>query len=792
MFKNYIKISFRNLWKHRGYSFINISGLAVGIACCLLIVLYIQDELNYDRHHVHVDETYRVTLDLKLPGAEYNLASTMAILGPTLKDDLPEITQYTRLSRDMEFLVTQEERRFYETGFYFADSTVFDVFTYPLLRGDVETALNAPFSVLLTEEMAQKYFGDTDPMGQVLRIDNEFDFTVAGILAPLPSHSHFSFDFLASMTSLEQMDGEMNEWNDISDVHTYIVIPGSFALEAMDKKVQGVLHNHAGEENSAVMTLHLQPLTDIHLSTGYANENSIGGNSMTNLYVFGSIALLILLIASINFINLSTARSVKRAREVGMRKVLGAYRLQLIRQFLGESVLLAFLGLLFALGLVELLVPAFNSLLDTNLVITYFGNSTLLLSLLAVVAFVGVVAGTYPAFVLSSFRPVEVFKGETKRGVSGVLLRKGLVVFQFAIAIVLIIGSFIMSAQMTYFAEKDLGFNKEQVVVMNLREPAVQDNYESFKRTLSQHPGILHTAAASSMPGSNTYGLGSFRVEGAPEDDEIGITTVVVDHDFVETLELTMASGRNFSRDFVTDSSATLLLNEAAVARLALEDPLTTNLITDDDEVRQVVGVIEDFHFSTLQTEIRPIVFYLGDSFPFLAARIDPKETVSVMEYLEASWAEVAPAYPFEYTFMDDDFANAYEGSQRLSNTIQAFTFLAILVACLGLFGLVSYTTEQRTKEIGVRKVLGASVPGILVLLSKDFLKLVGVAFVIAGPLAYFTMQKWLEEFAYRIEISWAIFLMAGIAALMIAVITVCYQAIRAALANPVESLRYE
>ena len=583
----------------------------------------------------------------------------------------------------------------------------------------------------------------------------------------------------------------LEEWDSISAVHTYIVVPGAHDEAVLEAKIDALHAQHAGEGNDEAITLSLQPLTAIHLEQGFANNNADVG-SRTNLYVFASIAFLILLIASINFINLSTARSAKRAREVGMRKVLGAVRGQLVRQFLGESVLLSVLALMLAVGLVEMLLPAFNYLLDKELVANYSANGLLLLALGGITFFVGFIAGIYPAFVLSSFRPVEVLKGQAKRGLAAALFRQGLVVVQFSIAIVLIIGSVVMAAQMTYFAEKDLGFKHEQIVVLELQDPELEQNVETIKQTMLKHPGVLAGAAASSMPGSNTYSLRSYLPEGAEDDEGMGIGTVLIDHDAVETWGLRLLEGRGFSRSFPTDTSEALLLNEAAVKLLGWDDPVGKRLQIDDKEMR-VIGVVGDFHFSSLQTEIQPMVFGMSsDVYQFLALRVSPQDITATLAFLEQQWRVFAPAYPFEYTFVDDDYAVNYAGTQRLSETLRAFALLAILVACLGLFGLVSYTTEQRTKEIGVRKVMGASVPGIWMLLSQDFLRLVAVAFVVAAPLAYFAMTRWLEEFAYRVDISWPIFLMAGLAALGIALATVSYQAIKAALGNPVDSLRYE
>ena len=792
MLKNYLKISLRNLWKHRAFSLINVSGLAVGMACCVLIVLFVQHELRYDLQHERADALYRITMNLKVPGAEFDLGSTMAPLGQALVADLPEVTRAARVSRDSEYLMALGEKRFFEEAFYFVDSTFLELFTFPLLQGDPQTALDAPFTVLVSEEMAQKYFGDEDPLGQVLRLDNAYDLTVTGVLAPIPSTSHLQFDFLASFSSLAQMQRlNLEDWTSISAVHTYILVPGTHDEGTLEAKIDALHAEYAPEDAAEAVTVSLQPLKAIHLEQGFANNNAYVG-SRTNLYVFASIAFLILLIASINFINLSTARSAKRAREVGMRKVLGAQRGQLIRQFLGESVLLSVLALLLAVALVEVLLPVFNYLIDQELTANYITNGLLLLTLVGITGFVGVVAGIYPAFVLSSFRTVEVMKGPAKRGIAGVILRKGLVVLQFAIAIMLIIGSVVMTAQMSYFAEKDLGFNHEQIVVLELQDPALQQDFETIKQAMLQHPGVLSGAAASSMPGSNTYSLRTYLPEGAEDDEELGIGTVLIDHDAVETWGLKLLEGRGFSRSFVTDTAEALLLNEEAVALLGWEEPVGKRLRVGDVE-RQVIGVVGDFHFSSLQTEIRPMVFGMSsDVYQYLALRVSPQDMTATLAFIEEQWQAFAPAYPFEYTFVDEDYASNYTNTQRLSETLQAFAMLAILVACLGLFGLVSYTTEQRTKEIGVRKVLGATVPSIWMLLSKEFLKLVALAFVAGAPLAYFAMSSWLEEFAYRVTISWPIFVLAGLAALGIALATVSYQSVKAALGNPVDSLRYE
>ena len=537
-------------------------------------------------------------------------------------------------------------------------------------------------------------------MGQVLTLANTYDLTVSGILAPFPTASHVRYDFLASFATLAADDRiDFTNWNSISEVHTYVLAPGIQDRPALEAKVDALHARHAAEGNGEALTMGLQPLTAIHLTQGFANNNAAVRNK-THLYAFASIAFLILLIASINFINLSTARSARRAREVGMRKALGAIRGQLIRQFLSESVVLAALGMLLAVALAALLLPVFNALLETNLVIHYAENGLLVSFLVGITGFVGFVAGLYPAFVLSSFRPVEVLKGQARRGVAAALLLQGLVVVQFAIAILLLIGSVVMTAQMTYFSEKDLGFNHEQIVVLELKDPNLRQNVETFKEALMQHPGVVRVAAASSTPGSNTYSLSSYRPEGAGDDEERGIGTVFIDQDAAETWGLSLRAGRRFSRSFATDTSEALMLNEAAVRLLGWEDPVGRRLRVDDETAMQVIGVVNDFHFSSLETEIRPMVFRMSpETYRYLTVRIDPRDVTATLAFLEEQWRAFATAYPFDYTFVDEDFAGNYTSTQRLSETMRAFTLLAIFVACLGLFGLVSYTTEQRTNR---------------------------------------------------------------------------------------------
>jgi putative ABC transport system permease protein len=799
MLKNYAKIALRNLLRHKGYTFINVAGLAVGIACCLLILLYVQHEFSYDRFHEKADRIYRVTTDFTIGGNEMRVASTMTPLAPALRAEFPEVREAVRIGQfKNELLVSQGNQQFYEELFFFADSTLFDLFSFPLLHGDPATALATPRSVVLSEPMAQKYFGGENPIGKMLTVERGYELTVTGVLNDIPSASHLKPDFIATLLDAKEIIGtDLEDWGHISELYTYVSLSDAARPEALEAKLPALLDKYAGEvtsslQPSSIFTLHLQPLTRVHLYSTEFGNNVEGGGDAKYLYVFISIALLILLIACINFMNLATARSMERVKEVGMRKVLGAHRTQLARQFLSESVLLALMALLVALALVELLLPVFNHLTERELATNYAHNPVLLLSLLGTILFVGAVAGSYPAFFLSGFRPVEVLRGRAKGGRAAIRLRQALVVLQFSISIALMISAGIMSAQMDFFREQDMGFDEEQVVVVPLRDPGVQDRYEAIKQAFSGVSGVRAVAASSSTPGKNTATIHSYRPEGAPDDQMIGLYEFFIDSDVLNTLGMELAEGRNFSASMPTDTAA-LLLNETAVKRFGWKDPVGKMLSRGDGPPSQVVGVVRDFNYISLDAEIPPLVMRIDPSrFSHLSVRLTPGETNTTLARLGQAWEKLAPGEPFDLTFIDQDYEYQYRTVNRLTYTIRTFTFLAILVACLGMFGLATFSVEQRTKEIGIRKVLGASVPGVVILLSKDFLKLVAVAFVVAAPAGYFVMRRWLEDFAYHIEVGPSIFAVAGGVTFALALGTVAYQAVKAALTDPVRSLKYE
>ena len=802
MFKNYLKIAVRNLLRHKAYSLINILGLAVGMACCILIMLYVQDELSYDRYHEKADRIYRVVEEGQVAGKTSNAVVTPAPMGPALVNDYPEVINVVRFfsMMDEKLLITHEDRRFQEERFLYADGSAFEVFTFPLLKGNPRTALKAPYTVVLTEEMAAKYFGGEDPLDQTLTIDGK-DYKVTGVLENIPSNSHFHFDFLASFTTLKEEDTQghqLGSWMNHS-FYTYLLLAERASPTELEQQLPAFMNRHMGEQlrrAGVSFTPHLQPLTRIHLHSHL--EYELEPNSdIRYTYIFSAIAFFILLIACINFVNLSTARSAHRAKEAGMRKVIGAHRLQLIKQFLGESALLSFISLLLAMAFVELVLPAFNSLSGKELTLAYDDQMVVLAGLVGIALLVGVISGTYPAFFLSAFQPAAVLKGTLSIGMRGARFRKLLVIAQFAISILLIVATGVVQNQLDYIRTRRLGFDKEQVVVVSLLEEAKQ-KYEVIKSELSQIPGVLRATAAQSVPGGFTP---QWLIRAAESDAEnIPMYMLFVDHDFIETLGIELAEGRNFSREYATDATRAFILNQAAVKKLGWNSTAGKELewlwLGDQTHVLKkgpVVGVVKDFHFRSLHHEIEPVVIHIAPGyFSCIAVRIRPGDVAGTLNDIEAKWRKLFPDHPLEYSFLDEDIAALYPSENKLGRIVGYFSLLAIFIACLGLLGLASFATEQRTKEIGIRKVLGASVSSIVLLLSKEFTGLVILANLIAWPVAYFAMKDWLEDFAYRIDVGIGTFVLGGVLALVIALLTVSSQAIKAALANPVDALRYE
>lgn len=805
MLNHYYRVALRHLRRHKLFSSINVVGLALGMACCLLIVRFVQDELAYDRFHKQADRIYRLTREATYPDEVKQWANTAAAPGPALEAEFASVEESVRFMRShpRRVLVGRGEQRFYEDNVLWADASVFDVFSYPLLRGDPATALVEPFTVVLTQAMARKYFGDADPIGQTLSIRGftENDYTVTGILGDIPAQTHLPFDLLASLSgemSLYPMlfAGE-GQWTN-SLCYTYVMLREGASLDALEARLADFARRHMGAYAASrgfEPGFHLEPLTDIHLRSDVGQQWEAGG-SLSSLYLFAMIGAFILVIACINYMNLATARASQRAREIGMRKVAGASRLQLIRQFIGEAVFYTLLAFVLAVVFAELLVPVLNDLTGKALAVDHLQDAPFAALLLALSIGVGVLAGSYPAFVLSAFRPVDVLKGRPAGPRGGQGLRKGLVVFQFALSSMLIAGTLVIYRQLDYMRGQDLGFDREQVVVMPIRGEAMRAGYETIKEALRRHPGVMGVTAAAGVPGDlRLIDRFTVRPAGGDESQQRPMYVVGVDHDFIEVMGLDLVTGRGFSRDFPTDVAEAFVINEAAARALGWDDPVGRRLTLEegDGKTATVVGIVKDFHLASLHQEVEPAVLHIWPQrLTSLAVRLGANDMEGVLGFLEAEWRRHVPGEPFEYFFLDEHFSRQYASEVRLGKIFGYFALLAVCIACLGLLGLVAFMVERRRKEVGVRKVLGASVASITALLVREFVLLVLVALPLAIPLAYVGMDRWLEHFAYRIELSAGIFLAAGLIALLVALAAVSGQAVRAALADPVRTLRYE
>ena len=797
MLKNYLKIAFRNLRRHASYTVINVVGLAVGMAVCLLIVLFVRDELRYDRFHDDADQVYRIV-------SEWNHFSTPATNPPFvrhLQTAYPAVDVAKLIPTDG--LVRRGDQAFEEGRIYFANPAFFDVFTVPLRRGDPAQVLRRPFTAVLTPAMAQKYFPGADPIGQVITIDNQFEVEVTGVAEPMPAQSHFHFDFLVSFASLDAAFdySSSSNWGNNS-IYTYLRLPDGIAAETVEAQMPAFIERHAGSNwNGAAISL--QPLTEIHLHSHH-NMELEPNSRMAYVYIFSIIAGFILLIACVNFMNLATARSAGRAREVGVRKAVGAQRGQLIRQFIAESMLLTFVALGVAAVLVALALPAFRAVSGKALTIGVLDDGFTIGAFVLIALVTGVLAGSYPALVLSGFRPSQVLRGGRTDPRGGAWLRKGLVVFQFATSVALIAGTAVVYFQLDYLRSASLGFDQEQVVVIPMPGNPSQTaqmigQFPAFKREIEQQSGVVVASIASERLPSELLNGSAFRFAAA--DSGRGLRTVSVGHDFFETLDVKMIAGRAFSRDFPSDSSA-FVVNKAALQLLAsrLPEPLSNPQSAIGEPIvgggrpeGPLIGVVDNFNMATLHERIEPIVFYLRPEwYDTYLVRLAPGDVAGVLANLRGVWQQFYADWPFDYRFADQAFAAQYRAEERLAQIVFAFAGVAILIACLGLFGLAAFMAERRTKEIGIRKALGATVPSIVRLLSKEFAVLVAVAFMIATPLAYVALREWLGDFAYHIDLGAGVFLLAGGIALIIALATVSIQAIRAALTDPARALRYE
>ena len=811
MLRSYFLVALRNLWRQKGYTLINILGLTVGLASTIFILLYVINEMTYDRFHEKSDRIYRVWISGSMPATEMRHAISSPPMAEAMLHDYPEVEQTVRLRKAGGWIVKRGDRAFHETDdeFIFADSTFFDVFSFKLLKGDPKTCLVEPRSIVLTEEYARKYFGEEDPMGQTLKIEQDTNLSViTGVMQDFPQNSHFHCKMLGSLSTLG--DSRSTNWLN-HNYYTYVVLKEGTDPVAFESELSGMLTKYVGpmlqqflgvdvqqfEDSGNSYGYKLQKLTDIHLRSHLQYEFEPNGNPLY-VYVFLVAAILILTIAVVNFMNLATARSTTRAREVGLRKVVGSKRRQLITQFLTESVVLTLLSMVAAVVLVYLFLPEYDNMIQLSLRFDILSRSWIIPVLIAFALLVGVAAGSYPAFVLASFKPAAVFRSDTGSSRKS-LLRSMLIVLQFTVTIVILVGTIVVNRQLHYMQNKDIGFNKENLLVLK-RSDLLKDRIDAFKDQISQHSNVIAVANATQIP-TNQFSDNAHWLEGWDRTEIFTLATSWVSYDFDRALGLEMASGRFFSRDIPSDSFA-VVINESAVNALGLDDPLNNRFMEpgqdgQEDRFLPIIGVVRDFHFASLQSEIAPMAFHFmrGNYEGVVTIRLGDGKRAETISYIEKTWQEFTNDAPFDYTWMDQELKNMYATEKRTSQILLVFSILSIFLTCLGLLGLISYATNQRTREIGIRKIMGASVQVVMRLLSREVVNLLAISGLISIP-AYFGARAWLQKFAYHIHLQVGIYflilLLVILVVLLLSMFTVSFHSYRAATANPADSIREE
>ncbi|MFB0565639.1 MAG: ABC transporter permease [Candidatus Aminicenantaceae bacterium] len=779
MFKNYLKIAFRNIRRYKVYSLINIAGLTVAMACFILIFLWVYDELNYDTFHTNSNRLFRIILKKADDPGDLGMPSTPYILPKILKEEYPEIAEVTRVrTRAYPSAVKHGDITFYEQRFFFTDPSFFSMFSYDFVTGNPKTALNNQNSVVVTKEAAQRYFGEEDPMGKILRWNNTQDLEVTGVIEKVPYNSHLQFDFMAS---LQVFNSErLSSWWREADA--YVQLQERVSVEEINRKIAGTIQKYHPEDD---YTVTLQPIKEAHL-----NIMQGGRSDKRFVIIFAVIAVMILAIACVNFMNITTAHSGIRALEVGIRKVVGARRSDIIKQFLGESVLLSLISFCLAVFLVDLFLPVFNRIQGKEMSLLGSGNMFIFLSLVVAAVVTGFVAGSYPALFLSSFQPVRVLKRDTSRGRKGAALRTVLVVSQFSVSVLLIIMTVVAYKQMQYIRNTEFGFSREQIVHI-LMNDELRDSHKTFKDKLLQDPRILNVTFASAPP-HFLFNVNDFEWEGMETDKEVELNFLYVDHDYAETFGLEIVQGRDFSEEYTTDASEAYVVNESAVRFMGMTNPIGKRVALAGREGR-IIGVVKDFNHKPLIFDISPMVMGIRPSWFYdLLIKISPEDIPGSLTYIEKVFKDVSPGFPFWYQFLDDWFEMLYVPLKIMNTIFNSFAFLAVFISCLGLFGLASLLLEQRRKEIGIRKVLGASVPGVVFLLSWKFFKVIMAANLIAVPVAYFTARKFLNMFVSRTQLDAGVVVATVAFTFVVALITISYQVIKTALADPVDSIRYE
>ncbi len=783
MLKNYLKIAIRNIVKQKTYSFINISGLTVGMASFILIALWVQDEFNFDKSHKNFDYIYRVlNHENYSDGEEFYFTQCPAGLAPVLKSEYPEMTKVSRVRNVSDIIFNYKNKRFSEDDVLFVDPSFFQIFTVPISNENVESIFEDPLSIAITEEMAEKYFGSENPIGKLLRLDNKVDLKISGILKNAPVNSHIQYNFILPFQRLKDINWPTEGWNSFAYA-TYILLDKKADHKNVSSKISNIIKAH---DESAIVTSSLQSIKDVHLFS--SKIGGLGGEGdIKYIYIFSAIAVFILLTACINFMNLSTARSGKRAKEVGLRKVIGADRKEIIFQFFNESLIISFIAMTFAFALVSIVLPAFNLLSGKFLEFSLFGNPQILLIIIFTMISTGIISGSYPAIFLSSFQPIKTLKGTLSSGKKGTLFRRVLVSFQFVLTICLIFGTIVVNRQLHFIKNQKLGYDKDQVLCISLQGNLSQ-KAELLKNELKINSEIINISAATNAPSRVRRSFVAEKWEGNIEDEKYLATFIEADENYLNTVQLQLVQGRYFSKEFISDSSA-VVINEAALSVMGMENPIGKSIMED----YHIIGVIKNFHFQSLHRKISPLlIFYKANENPYLLVKINSADITETISALENKWQVIVPDYPMEFQFLEEHIDRLYRTDRQTGKIINIFSFLSLFIAILGLFGMASFVAEQRTKEIGIRKVLGGTITGILTLLSKEFVKWILIANVIAFPIGWFAMNKWLQSFAYRIDLNIWFFFASGLLALGIALITVLFQTTKAAIANPVDSLRTE
>lgn len=805
MIKNYIKIALRSIFRQKFYALINVTGLAVGICCCLLILTYVKEELSYDNFHHDVENTYRVALDRKFPDNQFVYARTPMPMGKTLAQDLPLVESSTRIFNNFGTLTFRfDDEYFDERNVLAVDSTFFDFFNVEFLNGDKETALDLPNSLIITEPMAIKYFGKENPIGKQLTIENVGEMLVRGVVNPMPSNSHFHFDFLFSLSTVPSL--YRNEFWGSYMAYNYIKLSKGAFPESIESQIEDVIKTYMEPQIQSILGISwdqykeagndhyyfLQPLTDIHLTSNYQWELEANGNQMV-VYLFAGVSVFILLIACINFINLTTARASNRSREVGMRKVLGALRKQLITQFLIESIFVCLISSLVALLVAILLIPYFNEVSGKSFETLSLLEWPVIFGLLIFSVLLGLFSGLYPAFFLSAFKPISILKGKLSSGAKGTWLRNSLVIFQFGISVILVIGTLMIYQQIQFLNDRSLGFDKDQLIIIE-RADLLQNQVETFKNTLLDDPRIIGVTGVNTIPGRQING-GTFMDVTGDASERYLMPSIRGDYDLIHTMGFSIVEGRAFNSEIVTDSVA-IIVNESAVKTFGWNDPIGKQLRPINGSVFTVIGVVKDFHFESLHQSIGPLALFAGDlttQVPnVFLAKVSISDIGQVLENIELTWNDFVQQRPVELSFIDQEFGSLYEAEEQRGRLFSSFSVLAIVIACLGAFGLAAFLASQRSKEIGVRKVLGATTISIVGLLSKEFVKLILMANVIAWPVAFLLVKQWLASFAYAIDISFFVFILVTLFSLIIALSTVSFHSIKAALKNPADTLHHE